>query len=89
MAGLWGAAHTAVPSGAAVAALVLGYGMVSAFAYPAFFAALPLVARGHSARAVVIMNVLAMVCYVAGPVAVGLLRSVAAWPGAPAIPGPS
>lgn len=81
MVGLWGAAQAVAPSGAITAALVLGYGLVSAFAYPAFFAALPSVARGHSARATVIMNILAMVCYVAAPIAVGLLRVVTSWPG--------
>ena len=63
-----------------VSLLVLAYGAASAVTYPAYLAALPSIAAGHVTHAPVVMNILAMASYVAGPVAVGLLRSIAAWP---------
>ena len=78
---LAGAEQCGTPHGLVIAAVILVYGIVSAFAYPAFVAAVADVAEreriGHST---VVVNILAMLSHVCAPVAVGLLRMNLAWP---------
>jgi DHA3 family macrolide efflux protein-like MFS transporter len=72
-----GAAH-----GWLMAALLGGYGIVSAFAYPAFLAVVPdIVDRAAMGRTTAMVNVLSMLCYVCGPLAAGLLRAWLSWSG--------
>ncbi len=65
-----------------MAALLGGYGVVSAFAYPAFLTVLPhLVDRAAVGRTSALVNVLSMFSYVCGPLAAGLLRAQLGWSG--------
>jgi MFS family permease len=64
-----------------VAALIAAYGIVSAFNYPAFLAAVPEVFPAHRiVPATATINVLGMLCHACGPLAVGALRTAFDWP---------
>lgn len=73
---------TSASHGWLMAALITGYGVISAFAYPAFLAAIPdVVDRDAIGRTTAMVNVLGMLCHACGPLAVGLLRTYLSWPG--------
>lgn len=78
----WGWLGPGAAQGWLMAALIGGYGIASAFAYPAFLAVIPdLVDRAVLGRATAMVNVLSMLCYVCGPLVVGLLRPHLSWSG--------
>src|SRR6185436_14173532 len=61
----------------AMLTIALAAATASAFAYPAFFAALPRVAGANNVvTATVVLNALSLATYVLGPVTVGVLRAV-------------
>ena len=65
-----------------MAGLIGSYGIVSAFAYPAFLTVIPdLVDRTAVSRTTAMVTVLSMLCYVGGPLAAGFLRTRLGWSG--------
>lgn len=73
---------THLPPGVPATVAFLGYGILSAFAYPALIAAAPDVAPPHqTGHATVIINTLSMLCHVCAPLITGLLRVTFSWPG--------
>ncbi len=69
------------PHAWAVAAIIFGYGVVSAFAYPAFIAGVAdIAAPARVAHSTAVMNVFSLLSQVAGPVTVGVLRTTVSWP---------
>jgi MFS family permease len=81
MAAFTGLTYPEHPHAWIIAAVLFLYGIVSAFAYPAFFAgAADLVAPERLAHATIVMNVLTLASQVAGPVFVGVLRAFLSWP---------
>jgi MFS family permease len=75
------ATRQTMPRAWVVAALILGYGVVSSFSYPAFIAAVADVAEpSRVTHSTAVMSVLSLFSQVAGPVAVGVLRATVSWP---------
>lgn len=65
-----------------VGAFIASYGVVAAFAYPAFLAAIPeTVERGRVEHTTAVVNVLGMLCHACGPLGVGALRALLPWTG--------
>ena len=81
MAGLTLCASHSTPLPWIVAFIVLCYGAVSAFAYPAFMTSVSEIFEPELVkRSTVVMNVLSLLSQVVGPVVVGVLRALVGWP---------
>jgi MFS family permease len=64
-----------------LAAIILCYGIVSAFAYPAFITGTAdLVEPSRVGHSTIVMNTLSLATQVAAPVFVGVLRAFVSWP---------
>jgi MFS family permease len=81
MGGFTALTYAHVPHAWPLATLLFVYGLVSAFAYPAYFAGIAdLADPDRLATSTVGMNVLTLASQVAGPVFVGVLRAFLSWP---------
>jgi MFS family permease len=69
------------PSAWVIATIILLYSVVSAFAYPAYFAGVADLAEPERlAQSTIAMNVLTLASQIGGPVFVGVLRAFLSWP---------
>jgi MFS family permease len=81
VAGLTGFASASIHVPMILAAIMLCYGIVSAFAYPGFLAGVAdIVEPKRVGRATITMNILSLVTQVLAPVVVGVLRAFVSWP---------
>jgi DHA3 family macrolide efflux protein-like MFS transporter len=72
---------TGTGHGWVVAAFIGVYGVIAAFAYPAFLATIPeTVAREHVAGTTAVVSILGMLCHACAPLGVGALRAFLSWP---------
>ncbi len=81
MAAFTALTYPAHPQAWLIAAILFIYGIVSALAYPAFFAGVADLAEpDRLAHSTIVMNVLTLASQIGGPIFVGVLRAFLSWP---------